>query len=139
MNKQEIQEEIRRLKSELADCGRSKPQFLIDDDDEYQDQLVLGWHKDELRDQIAELEKQLADNPCYDNQRIYCNKESLPLFASQKCSHQYPWMKGRSEYGKEQTLTEMLVEKYGTLDKALVVSASELITGCPGCGRTWCD
>lgn len=28
---------------------RSKPQFLIDDDDEYQDQLELMWAKDEIR------------------------------------------------------------------------------------------
>jgi hypothetical protein len=53
------QEMLISLKDELANCGMSKAQFLIDDDDEYQDQLELGWHKSELRDQIDTLEREI--------------------------------------------------------------------------------
>jgi len=62
MNKlQELKAELATAKEELSNCGRSKPQFLIDDDDEYQDQLELGWHKDEIRDRIESLEKQIKE------------------------------------------------------------------------------
>jgi hypothetical protein len=30
------------------DLPRSKPQFLIDDDDEYQEQLELMWYKEDM-------------------------------------------------------------------------------------------
>jgi len=47
-------EEARDDREELAKLPISKPQFLIDDDDEYQDQLELMWHKEELRYKIKE-------------------------------------------------------------------------------------
>jgi hypothetical protein len=73
----------------------------------------------------------------YENQKLFCKKERLPLFANETCSHRYKWV--RSElYGKIMTLGEMLEEIHGP-EKAAIISSSELITGCPMCGRTWCD
>jgi len=34
-----------------------KPQFLIDDDDEYQEQLELRWHISDLKDELENLKK----------------------------------------------------------------------------------
>ena len=57
-----LKRELTEAKEELQNAGRSKPQFLIDDDDddEYQDQLELGWWKDEQRDKIKSLEESIA-------------------------------------------------------------------------------
>lgn len=74
----------------------------------------------------------------YDNQKIFCEKASVPLFAYKVCSHTYPWMSNSSSYGKRQTLTEMLIDKYGE-EEAFLVSSGTHITGCPICGRSWCD
>ena len=59
---QKLKADLATAKEELSNCGRSKPQFLIDDDDEYQDQLELGWAKEEIRDRIASLEKQISEH-----------------------------------------------------------------------------
>lgn len=87
--------------------------------------------------------EELAHNPegddiYYQNQKLFCKTNNLPLFANKTCSHGYRWMQGNPQYNKSQTLGEMLVAKYGS-EKAFIVSSSELITGCPSCGRTWCD
>lgn len=56
-----LKRELALAKEELQNAGRSKPQFLIDDDDdEYQDQLELGWWKDEQRDVIKNLEESIV-------------------------------------------------------------------------------
>jgi hypothetical protein len=73
----------------------------------------------------------------YENQKVYCERNNLPMFASQSCNHTYPWVRGE-KFGKRQTFGEMLVEKFGEKEAA-IVSSSELITSCPGCGRSWCD
>lgn len=77
------------------------------------------------------------DNIHYDNQRIYCENNKVPFFASSSCNHMYNWVRD-DRYGKTQTLTEMLIEKYGD-DQAFVIASSSHITSCPGCGRSWCD
>jgi len=46
-----LEEEIRIYESQL------KPQFLIDDDDEYQEQLELRWHISDLKDELENLKK----------------------------------------------------------------------------------
>ena len=74
----------------------------------------------------------------YENQKLFCNNSKVPLFASSSCSHQYRWNVDRDNYGKLQTLGEMLVEKYGE-EKAFKISSDTHITGCPICGRSWCD
>jgi hypothetical protein len=74
----------------------------------------------------------------YNNQKIYCHKNKLPLFASSSCNHLYSWNSSRDNYGVLQSLGEMLVEKYGE-EEAFKVSSSTHITSCPGCGRSWCD
>jgi hypothetical protein len=56
---QDLKKQLRTAKAELNNSGRSKPQFLIDDDDEYQDQLELGWWKDEQRQLIEQLQKDI--------------------------------------------------------------------------------
>lgn len=73
----------------------------------------------------------------YENQRLFCEQNKLPLFAYSSCDHTYSWVRDE-RYGKRQTLGEMLVEKYGEED-AFKVSASSHITSCPGCCRSWCD
>jgi hypothetical protein len=51
---------IEDLRSEIDSCSnQTKPQFLVDDDDEYQEQLELGWHLSELRDELTKVEKDL--------------------------------------------------------------------------------
>ena len=55
-----LKRELALAKEELQNAGRSKPQFLIDDDDEYQDQLELGWWRDEQRDKIKTLEESIV-------------------------------------------------------------------------------
>jgi len=48
----DLEEEIRNYQSQL------KPQFLIDDDDEYQEQLELRWHISDLKDELEDLKEQ---------------------------------------------------------------------------------
>jgi hypothetical protein len=55
-----LKRELALAKEELQNSGRSKPKFLIDDDDEYQDQLELGWWRDEQRDKIKTLEESIV-------------------------------------------------------------------------------
>lgn len=77
------------------------------------------------------------DNIHYDNQRAYCKANSVPMFASSSCNHTYGWVMD-DRYGNLQTLTEMLIEKYGE-EEAFKVASSTHIISCPGCGRSWCD
>jgi len=74
----------------------------------------------------------------HDNQRVYCINNNVPFFASSSCSHTSKWMIDDDRYAKEQTLSDMLVQEYGE-EKAFVISSSTHITGCPVCGRSWCD
>jgi len=74
----------------------------------------------------------------YENQRIYCENNKLPLFASRSCNHSYGWNRDRDNHGVLQSLGEILVERYGE-DKALELSSSSHIISCPGCSRSWCD
>jgi hypothetical protein len=64
------------------------------------------------------------NNPHYDNQRIFCEQNNVPFFAHSKCN--------------QQTLSEMLVERYGD-EEAFIISSSTHITSCPVCSRSWCD
>jgi hypothetical protein len=73
----------------------------------------------------------------YENQRVYCNNNKVPLFAFESCSHRYKWV-GQDIYGHNQSLGEMLVQKFGE-DEAFKISAGTHIIGCPTCGRSWCD
>ena len=74
----------------------------------------------------------------YENQRIYCENNKLPLFASRSCNHSYGWNRDRDNHGVLQSLGEILVQRYGE-DKALELSSSSHIISCPGCSRSWCD
>lgn len=56
----ELQKAIASKEVELANIGSQKPQFLIEEDDEYQDNLELGWAKDEIRDEIKSLKESLV-------------------------------------------------------------------------------
>lgn len=76
------------------------------------------------------------DNYLYENQRIYCQDNNLPFFASSSCNHNNSWH--TENKGKLQTLTEILEEKYGKEDAFLIASATH-ITSCPGCCKSWCD
>jgi len=50
----DLEKQIRNYESQL------KPQFLIDDDDEYQEQLELRWCISELKDKLEELKEDNA-------------------------------------------------------------------------------
>jgi hypothetical protein len=55
-----LEKELREANEQLNNCGRVKPQFLMEpDSDEYQDQLELSWYKDELSDTIERLEERI--------------------------------------------------------------------------------
>jgi hypothetical protein len=73
----------------------------------------------------------------YENQKVFCKQNNLPMFASSKCDHRYDWIRD-DRYGKLQTFGEMLVEKYGEKE-AFIVSSSSHIISCPACCRSWCD
>ena len=73
----------------------------------------------------------------YNNQKVFCDTNRVPFFASRSCSHMYPWVQDE-RYGNTQTLGEMLVAEYGE-EKALELSISSHITSCPVCSRSWCD
>lgn len=77
------------------------------------------------------------NNPHYENQKLFCEANKLPLFASTSCNHMYPWVQDE-RYGNLQTLSEMLVERYGE-EEAFRISSSSHITSCPACSRSWCD
>lgn len=47
---------ISALCKELDELPITKSQLLIDDDDDYQDNLELGWHKKELQSRLDTLE-----------------------------------------------------------------------------------
>lgn len=49
-------------KSELKELPKVKSQCLIDDDDEYQENLELSYRKRELLDEIAEHNEAIIDN-----------------------------------------------------------------------------
>jgi hypothetical protein len=74
----------------------------------------------------------------YSNQKMYCENNKLPLFASSSCDHSYGWNKHRDNYNELQTLGEILIGKYGE-DEAFKISSSTHIISCPGCSRSWCD
>lgn len=76
-------------------------------------------------------------DPHYQNQKLYCETNRVPFFASSSCSHMYPWIHDE-RYGNRQSLGEMLVERYGE-EKAFELSAGSHITSCPVCSRSWCD
>jgi hypothetical protein len=55
-----LDKKILDLKQQIKDCkSQLKPSFRIEDDCEYQEQLELRWHIDELE---AELDKLLEQN-----------------------------------------------------------------------------
>lgn len=74
----------------------------------------------------------------FENQRMYCNNNNLPLFAYSSCNHSYPWNVKKYNYGIRQSLGEILIDKYGE-EEALRVSCNSHIISCPGCGKSWCD
>ena len=48
-----LHQQINDIQFKLRNAGNSKPQFMIDDDDEYQDQLELLEYKNDLRTELA--------------------------------------------------------------------------------------
>lgn len=75
----------------------------------------------------------------FSNQEVYCRENKVPLFAYTHCSHSYPWNRERDNYGIRQSLGEILLDRYGSEEEAFKMSSSTHITGCPSCGRSWCD
>lgn len=73
----------------------------------------------------------------YINQVKYCEANKLPMFASARCSHNYAWVFVK-DYGRLQTLGEMLIEKYGE-EEAMKIASSTHIISCPICSKSWCD
>ena len=111
MNKlQELKAELATAKEELSNCGRSKPQFLIDDDDEYQDQLELGWHKDEIRDRIESNNKRNDSN--YDENDFMLNPKEVLIQGDNDRAIFAPPLEDdptfEQWYAKSKTIREML-------------------------------
>jgi len=78
----------------------------------------------------------MSEDIHYENQRIYCENNKVPFFASSSCNHVNGW--NRNNEGVLQTLGEILVERYGE-DEAFKISSGTHIISCPGCSRSWCD
>ncbi len=74
----------------------------------------------------------------YENQKLYCINNNLPMFVSRRCSHRNSWSFDKGNEGVLQTLGESLIDKYG-FEEAFKVSAGNHIISCPGCGKSWCD
>ena len=58
---EDLKFEKHELERELDNLGYTKPQVLIDDDDEYQEALEIGWAKDELRERIDTITERIYD------------------------------------------------------------------------------
>ena len=56
---QELEYELITAKEDLALISSQKPQFYIDNEDEYQEQLEIGWYVEEQVARISELEKEI--------------------------------------------------------------------------------
>ena len=80
----------------------------------------------------------MTEDIYYENQRIYCENNKVPLFSNRTCNHSYGWNRESDNYGISQSLGEILIERYGE-DDAFRISSSTHITSCPGCCRSWCD
>lgn len=81
----------------------------------------------------------MAEDIHYENQRIYCENNKLPLFSNRSCDHSYPWNTESDTYGVRQSLGDMLVERHGSEKGAFFVSSNSHILSCPSCGKSWCD
>ncbi len=55
----ELLAKLEKLQYERKMAGKPKSSFLIRDDDEYQDQLELRWHIEELDNEIEEIKESL--------------------------------------------------------------------------------
>lgn len=54
---------LKHLRAELkADTYHVKPQFLIDDDDDYQDALEKSWHNRDKYDEINDIDAALENH-----------------------------------------------------------------------------
>lgn len=58
-NIDELKQALADKTQELANLAPSRPQFLVEDEDEYQDQLELLWAKRELIDEIDSIKEQI--------------------------------------------------------------------------------
>lgn len=67
---------LRGIDGDIDDAVRPKPQFLIDDDDDYQDALELKWHLDELRDRRKEIIKEFEDTLGYNPDNL-CTTDKI--------------------------------------------------------------
>ena len=82
-----------------------------------------------------EQEETILEDILYDNQKLYCSNNNLPLFAHKSCHHNVSW---GGDYSNAPTdFGDMLVSKYGE-EEALKKSYSHIIS-CPICSKTWCD
>ena len=78
----ELQNELKQAVNDLESAGNQKPQFLINDDDEYQEQLELGWWVQEQRAYIDSIKKELdellseeiepTETDCWDGDASWC-------------------------------------------------------------------
>lgn len=112
-NIDEIETEItRRIELKLKMTGQLYPSIL----------------NNEIADlkQLIQSLKNTESTTIFDNQKLYAQKNKLPLFAYQKCP--------RCSISLQVSLTKNL-----TLQQAELKASSELFTGCNNCGMSWCD
>ena len=74
----------------------------------------------------AALELDEDNEIIYQNQIACAKQMKAPMFASRKC-----WNCGMS--------LKNILTINRTLEQAQLYAASNLLTGCNNCGRTWCD
>jgi hypothetical protein len=71
----------------------------------------------------------------YENQKVFCEQNKLPLFANRSCSHDVSW--GGDYHDKPTEFDDMLRDRYG--EQAEIISMSQHIISCPVCWKSWCD
>lgn len=92
---EEIQDRILDLLEEKKRIPTPKSQLLIDDDDEYQEQLELCWYRRDIDEEIESLKQQLAEEKVLYNERkitlyyaSFCFMESTHLYLTYRQAEQ---------------------------------------------------
>ena len=66
----------------------------------------------------------------YNNQKIYCKNNNLPMFAGRECSHDVTWGNEKEQYQRTNDYWDVITDEQ---------SMGEHIISCPVCHKSFCD